>query len=67
MDGPDQPGIGDGTKIRRTIVDRNASIGKDCKILNETGYDHFDGDGYFIRDGIVVIPKNGQIPDGTII
>ncbi|MDG1755106.1 MAG: glucose-1-phosphate adenylyltransferase [Rhodothermales bacterium] len=67
MDGPDQPGIGDGTKIRRTIVDRNASIGKDCKILNETGYDHFDGDGYFIRDGIVVIPKNCQIPDGTII
>jgi hypothetical protein len=26
-----------------------------------------DGNGYFIREGIVVVPKDGIIPDGTII
>ena len=26
-----------------------------------------DGDGYFIREGIVIVPKNAVIPDGTVI
>ena len=26
-----------------------------------------DGDGYYIRDGIVIVPKGGVIPDGAVI
>jgi hypothetical protein len=26
-----------------------------------------EGEGYFIRDGIVIVPKDGMIPDGTVI
>ena len=53
--------------IRKAIIDRNARIGRDVKILNEAGLMEHDGEGYFVREGIVVVPKNGVIPDGTVI
>jgi glucose-1-phosphate adenylyltransferase len=65
----DYPHIGIGTNsvIRKAIVDKNVRIGKDVKLLNTAGKDHFDGpDGsYYIRDGIIIVPKNGVIPNGT--
>ena len=60
-------GIGRGSVIRKAIIDKNAHIGKGVKILNEQGIRDFDGAGYYIRDGIVIVPKNGVLPDGTII
>jgi glucose-1-phosphate adenylyltransferase len=42
-------------------------IGSNVKILNEAGLEHFDGGNYFIREGIVIIPKGATITDGTII
>jgi glucose-1-phosphate adenylyltransferase len=60
-------GIGAETVIRKAIVDKNARIGRGVKILNEAGLQHHDGDGYYIREGIVVVPKNAVIPDGTLI
>lgn len=67
LDGPDRPGIGEGTRVANAIIDRNASIGRDCVIENAAGVHHADGENYFIRDGIVVIPKNAIVPDGTVI
>ena len=67
VEGPDRPGIGEGSTIINTIVDRNASIGRNCMISNAEGVTHLDGDGFYIRDGLVVIPKNAAIPDGTVI
>ncbi len=62
-------GIGEGTIIRRAIIDKNARIGANVKILNEAGVENVDGPGgsYYIRDRIVIIPKNGSIPDGTVV
>lgn len=60
-------GIGAGSVIRRAIVDKNAHIGEGVKILNESGATECDGEGYFIRDGIVIVPKNAVIGPGTII
>ncbi len=60
-------GIGSDSVIRKAIVDKNARIGKGVQILNEAGDLERDGAGYSIRDGIVVVPKNGVIPDGTIV
>ncbi len=60
-------GIGAGTVIRNAIVDKNARIGKNCTIHNKDKVDHFDGGNYFIRDGIVIIPKNAVIADSTVI
>jgi len=60
-------GIGAGAVIERAIIDKNARIGHDVRIVNEAHREEHDGDGYFIRDGIVVVPKNAVIPDGTVI
>jgi len=60
-------GIGTGTRIDNTIVDKNARIGNNVVISPAGKADHVDHPLYYIRDGIVIIPKNGVIPDGTVI
>jgi glucose-1-phosphate adenylyltransferase len=62
-------GIGENTNIRKAIIDKNVRIGANVKILNEArrvDYDSEDGS-FFIREGIVIIPKGATITDGTII
>jgi glucose-1-phosphate adenylyltransferase len=65
--GEPPPGIGEGCEIRNAIIDKNARIGRGVQICNEAGIEEADGDGWAIRDGIVVVAKNAVIPDGTII
>ncbi len=60
-------GIGAETIVQGAIIDKNARVGAGVRILNEAGETEKDGDGYYIREGIVVVPKNGVIPDGTVI
>lgn len=67
VEGPDRPGVDEESYIEGAIVDRNVSIGKRCIIKNRDNVQEGEGENYFIRDGIVVIPKNVQIPDDTII
>jgi glucose-1-phosphate adenylyltransferase len=67
--GPGAPplGIGRGSVIENAIIDKNVRIGRNVKILNEGGVQEAEGDGYVIREGIVVVPHNTIIPDGTVI
>jgi glucose-1-phosphate adenylyltransferase len=60
-------GIGKNTIIRRAIIDKNTRIGDNVRIQNERNVDNEDGVNYFIRDGIVLIPKNAVVLDGTVI
>ena len=60
-------GIGEASSLERAIVDKNARIGKGVRIKGDPDAPDRDGDGYFVRDGIVIIPKNGVVPDGAII
>jgi glucose-1-phosphate adenylyltransferase len=60
-------GIGDGAFIDKAIVDKNARIGKNVTIKNMRNIDNFDGENYFIRDGIVIVPKGAIIKPGTKI
>jgi glucose-1-phosphate adenylyltransferase len=53
--------------IRRAIVDKNARIGAGCRLVNEAGAEKADLGFCYIRDGIIVIPKNAVIPDGTVV
>lgn len=64
---PIKLGIGDGTSIDKAIVDKNARIGRNCVIRNIKGLKNYDGPNYYIRDGIIIIPKNAVIKDGTRI
>jgi glucose-1-phosphate adenylyltransferase len=60
-------GIGPGAVLDRVIVDKNARIGADARLVNEAGIQDLDGDGYYIRSGIIVVPKNGIVKPGTVV
>ena len=57
-------GIGRNCVIDRAIIDKNARIADGVVITPEGKPSDFDGGNYFIRDGIVVVPKNAVIPAG---
>jgi glucose-1-phosphate adenylyltransferase len=60
-------GIGRGVVLDRVIVDKNARIGNEVRLVNEAGVQNADGDGYYIRNGIVIVPKGGVVKDGTVV
>jgi glucose-1-phosphate adenylyltransferase len=60
-------GVGKNSHIERTIIDKNARIGDNVRISPEGKPEHYDGDNYYIRDGIVIVPKGGVIRSGTVI
>lgn len=60
-------GLGEGVVARRAIIDKNARIGAGAKIINQEGRQEEDGPNYFIRDGIVIIPKNFTVAPGQLI
>src|SRR5262245_3288405 len=67
--GAPRVGIAEGSIIRGAIIDKNARIGSGVRLLNEAGVQEADDpDGtYFIRDGIIIVPKNAVIRDGTVV
>ena len=60
-------GIGCDVVLDRVIVDKNARIGDRARLVNAQGVQEADGDGYFIRNGIIVVPKDGTIAPGTVV
>jgi glucose-1-phosphate adenylyltransferase len=58
-------GIGRNTRIENAIIDKNARIGDNCTITPEGKPADLDHPMYYIRDGIVIIPKNACILSGT--
>jgi glucose-1-phosphate adenylyltransferase len=60
-------GIGRDVVLDRVIVDKNARIGDGAHLVNDAGVQHADGDGYYIRDGVIIVPKDGVINSGTRI
>jgi glucose-1-phosphate adenylyltransferase len=66
---PEAPpiGIGQGSHIERTIVDKNARIGDDVRITPDGKPAPFDGPNFYVRDGLVIIPKNAVVMSGTTI
>jgi glucose-1-phosphate adenylyltransferase len=66
-DGLPALGIGKDVVLDRVIVDKNARIGDGARLVNERHLDHADGDGYYIRSGIIVVAKGGVIKPGTVV
>ena len=60
-------GIGKGAVLDRVIVDKNARIGENVRLVNERGIQDVDGDGYHIRNGIIIVPKGGVVKPGTVV
>jgi glucose-1-phosphate adenylyltransferase len=60
-------GIGPNVVLDKVIVDKNARIGEGARLVNEANIQDVDGDGYYIRSGIIVVPKNGVVKPGTVV
>jgi len=62
-------GVGRGTTVKRAILDKNVRIGSDVTIVNKDRIEEADRPelNFYIRNGIVVVVKNGSIADGTVI
>jgi glucose-1-phosphate adenylyltransferase len=60
-------GVGANCRIENTIVDKNARIGDNVVISPAGKPETLDGPNYYIRNGLVIIPKNAVIPHGTVI
>jgi glucose-1-phosphate adenylyltransferase len=60
-------GIGEGTVIEDAIIDKNVRIGRNV-VIRAAGKDRdMDGQNFYVRDGVVIIPKGSIIPDGGVI
>ena len=60
-------GIGKNTVIEGAIIDKNARVGSDVTIRSFPRDTDLDADYFFVRDGILVIPKDTTIPNGVYI
>jgi glucose-1-phosphate adenylyltransferase len=58
-------GIGRDVVLDRVIVDKNARIGDGVRLVNDSGIDHADGEGYHIRNGIIIVPKGARVKAGV--
>ena len=64
---PLAPGLGARSVVEGALIDKNVQIGADCRITNDQGLTEGEGEGWVIRDGVIVLPKNAVLPDGTVI
>ena len=60
-------GIGGGSVIEDAIVDKNVRIGRRVTIRAAGKPNEMDGPNFYVRDGIVIIPKGAVVPDGSVI
>ena len=65
--GPAADGHRVARRIENAIIDKNARIGSHVVISPRGKPENVDHELYYIRDGIVIIPKGGVVPDGTVI
>jgi len=63
------PGLGLGRNVvlDHVIIDKNARIGDGVRLVNEQNVEQADGDNYYIRGGIIVVPKGGVIRPGIVV
>jgi len=62
-------GVGEGSTVKRAILDKNARVGRNVTIVNKDNVEEADRPehGFYIRNGIVVVVKNATIADGMVI
>ncbi len=60
-------GVGENCRIENAIIDKNARIGNNVKLSPEGKPDMYEEGDVIVRDGVLVVLKNGIVPDGTVI
>ncbi|MFA6916078.1 MAG: sugar phosphate nucleotidyltransferase [Parachlamydiales bacterium] len=61
---PEKLHIGKNCVIKKTIIDKDVSIGNDVKLINKDNLTHYDSEHVYIRDGIIIVARGSTLPDG---
>jgi len=64
---PQSFSIGENCVIEKAIIDENASFGKDVHLINKNRLQKHDGDGVYIRDGIIIVTSGTRLSDGFVL
>jgi glucose-1-phosphate adenylyltransferase len=59
--------VGKSSVIEKSIIDKHATIGDHVRLVNANQLETYDGDGIYIRDGIIIVTRGTHIPDGFIL
>ena len=60
-------GIGAGSRIEGAIIDKNARIGRKVTIRYQADRSDIETENWVSREGLIIVPKQAVIPDGTEI
>jgi glucose-1-phosphate adenylyltransferase len=63
---PDHFSIGENCLIERAIIDEYTQLGDNVQLINKNKLQNFDGSGIYVRDGIIIVTKGTQLPDGFV-
>ncbi len=64
---PDELIIGEHCRIEKAIIDEHAHIGNHVHLLNKEGLQTYDGNGVYIREGIIIVTSGTKLPDGFVL
>ncbi|HEY5259689.1 MAG TPA: glucose-1-phosphate adenylyltransferase, partial [Rhabdochlamydiaceae bacterium] len=59
--------IGKNCLIQKAIIDQHTTIGNNVQLVNQKNVSTFDGNGIYIRDGIIIVTTGAQLPDGFVL
>jgi glucose-1-phosphate adenylyltransferase len=59
--------IGENCIITKAIIDEESRIGNNVKLINKDNLDKYDGEGVFIRDGIIIVTSGTEVPDNFVL
>ena len=60
-------GVGENCHIENAIIDKNARIGNNVRLSPEGKPDMYESGDVIVRDGVLLVTKNGVVPDGTVV
>lgn len=63
---PEYLEIGKHCILSKAIIDKNVCIGDNVRLINKNGLKHYDGNNFYVRDGIIIVPRGATLPDGFI-
>jgi glucose-1-phosphate adenylyltransferase len=60
-------GIGENCLIEKAIIDEHVQIGDNVQLVNAQKLDHYDSEGIYIRDGIIIVTAGTIVPNGFVL
>ncbi len=63
---PEGFSVGENCHIEKTIIDEHAQIGNNVQLINKHNHQKYDGEGIYVRDGIIIVTSGTVLPDNFI-